>query len=263
MNIVVLVKQVPDSEAKIEIQPDGSGLEIENKHELNYFDELAIEEALKIKEDAGGIVTLVTLGPKSSVDVLRKGMAMGADETIHLDDVAFEGGDGFCTAKVLARAIEQISYDLIIAGRKATDEDAAEVGPMVAEFLKIPHVSGIIDLELSEDHGSVVVEREIEGGKEVLRCFLPALLTAQKGLNEPRVATVQGMMRAMKASPKTISVSELNFKAEEVGSLGAREKIFCFRPPPSRHLVEMIEGEGPEDKGRELVRILREDAKVI
>lgn len=263
MNIVVIIKQVPDSEALIEIRPDGSGLEIEKKYELNYFDELAIEEALNIKEQAGGGVTLVTLGPQSSIDALRKGIAMGADDAIHLDDPAFEGGDGFCTAKILARAIEKIDYDLILAGRKATDEDAAEVGPMVAEFLGIPHVSAIIGLELSEDHRSMVVEREIEGGKEILRCSLPVLLTAQKGLNEPRIATVQGMMRAMKTSPKTISASELEFKSDEVGSLGAMEKVICFHPPPKRNSVKIIEGDGAEEKGKELLRILREDAKVI
>lgn len=263
MNIVVLVKQVPDSEAMIEILPDGSGLKIERKYELNYFDELAIEEALRIKEKVGGVVTLITLGTQPAIDALRKGIAMGADQAIHLNDPAFEGGDGLTTAKVLARAIEQIDYDLIFTGRKATDEDAAEVGPMIAEFLGIPHVSAIIGLELSEDFSSVVVEREIEGGKEILRCPLPALLTAQKGLNEPRIPTVQGMMRAMKTTPKAISASELNFSPEEVGSDGARERVIGFRSPPKRHPVKIIEGRGPEDKGRELVRILREEAKVI
>lgn len=263
MNIVVLVKQVPDSEARVHAKPDGSAMEVEDKYTLNFFDSLAVEEALRIKEQGGtGTVTVMTLGGQKAVEALRIGLAMGADEAILLQDPAFEGGDAYATARALARAIKDMEYDLILCGKEAFDDSSGAVGPLVAEFLGIPSITVAVRVEVSPGERTVVVEREIEGGKEVIKAPLPLLISAQKGLNEPRVPPVMGVMKAMRAEIKMRDLAALGLSPDEVGRAGAREEILRYFPPPGRPPVTIIKGEAA-DAVKELVKLLKNEVKVI
>ena len=203
MTIVVLAKQVPDPEAFVEVRAEGKELEIEQKFATSLFDEFAIEEALRIREKHGGKVTVITLGGPKAAEVLRTALAMGADDVLFLEDPAFLEGDGYATALTLSKAIASQAADLVLCGRQAADDDRGEVGPMVAEFLGLPHVGAVMKLDIG--NGTVVAERAVEGGREVVEVTLPTVITAEKGLNEPRVPQVMGVMKAMRAQMPRIS----------------------------------------------------------
>jgi len=260
MEIYVLVKQVPDPEAIIKVKSD-SELEIENKYFTNFFDEIAVEAGLKLKEKLGGRVTVLTVDNKK-VDALRRGIAMGADEAIQITDPALEGSDQFAIAKALAAYLQDKPHDLVFTGRQAMDDDAGIVGPAVAELLKIPHVNMIIDLEVDASGKEVKVTREIEGGKEILSCPLPALFTCQKGLNNPRIPQVMNVMKAMKAQIKKVDLASLGLSPADVGTRGAKVKVQRYLPPPKRPPVKMIKEDFPQSV-KSLVKLLREEAKVI
>lgn len=259
MNILVLVKQVPDTEAIIRAKSD-TELDIENKYALNFFDEFAVEEALCIKEkQGGGKVTVITLGSKKGADALRRGIAMGADEAFQIEDPALEKADGYATAKALAKFIEGQDYDVILCGKQAIDDDAGAVGPALAQLLGIPHLTSIVELEISADNKEARAAREIEGGREIVACPLPVLFTAQKGLNEPRIPQVAGVMKAMKAQIQKIDLNALGLSPEHVAP---KTKILKFYPPQKRPPVKMIEEEFPKNV-EALVKALREQEKVI
>jgi electron transfer flavoprotein beta subunit len=263
VNIVVLIKQVPESEAMVWVQADGSGLEIEDRYCLNFFDSLAVEEALRIKERLGsGTVTCVTLGTQRSMEVLRTAIAMGADEGILLEDPAFAEGDEFATAKALAAALKGKEYDLILCGREAFDDSSGIVGPLVAEFLGIPHITSVIKVDLSPEKEAVIVERQVENGKEIIKAPLPVLLAAQKGLNEPRVPQIMGVMKATRAEVKRLDLSALGLSQTEVGKGGCQEEIVRYHRPAPRPAVTMIQG-AAADAVKQLVKCLKEAAKVI
>src|SRR4030067_2067306 len=215
MEIYVLVKQVPDPEAIVKIKSD-SELEIENKYFTNFFDEIAIEAALKLKEKFGGKVTVLTVDNKK-VDALRRGIAMGADDAMQITDPALEGSDPFAIAKALAAFLKDKPFDLILAGRQAMDDDAGIVGPAVAELLGIPHVNSIVGIEVDDPKKEVKVTREVENGKEILSVSFPALFTCQKGLNTPRIPQVMNVMKAMKAQVKKVDLAALGLSPVEVG----------------------------------------------
>jgi len=263
VNIVVLVKQVPDSEAMVQVKANGSGVDIEEKYTLNFFDSLALEEALQIKEKIGsGKVTLITLGTQKSVEALRTGIAMGADEAFLLEDQALMEGDEYTTAKALAKAINGMDYDLVFCGKEAFDDSSGAVGPIVAEFLGIPHVTSVVKVDVSSDEQTVTVEREIEGGKEIIKAGLPVLLASQKGLNEPRVPPITGVMKAMREEVKRLDLNDIDVSPGEVGRQGAKEEIVRFYRPPKRPPVTMIEGE-MIDVVRELVKFLKEKIRTL
>ncbi len=263
MNVIVCMKQVPDTETLIKIKPDGSGIVTDDiKYVMNPYCEFAVEEALRIKEKQGGQAILVTMGPAKAVEALRTGLAMGADRSIHLNDPAFEGADGFTTAKALAEVIKKESYDLILCGKQAVDDDMAQVGQSLAELLNLPHVTLITKLEFSADKKKAKVEREVDGGKEVIEVSLPAVLTCQKGLNEPRYASLPGIMKAKKKEVKPINLAALGLPADQVGGGGSRVKILKYSAPPSRPPGKIVSGEIAE-AAHKLVKLLREEAKVI
>ena len=263
VNIVVLIKQVPESEALVRVQADGSGIEIEDRYTLNFFDSLAVEEALRIKEKIGsGTVICITLGTQKSIEVLRTAIAMGADDGILLADPAFAGGDEYATAKALAAALKKLDYDLIICGREAFDDASGIVGPLVAEFLGIPHITSVIKVDISTEKEAVIVERQVENGTELIKAPLPVLLAAQKGLNEPRVPPVMGVMRATRAEIKKLDLAALGLSQAEVGRAGSREEIVRYHQPPVRPPVTMMQG-AADDAVKQLVKCLREAAKVI
>ncbi len=256
MNILVCLKQVPDTETKIKLgrnEIDTNGI----KWIMNPYDEFAVEEALKIKTQfPGSTVTALSLGPKVRVtEALRTALAMGADKAVVID--AEETLDNFVTAKALAAAALKIGpFEIILAGKSAIDDNSFCVGQMLAEFLGVPHATSISKATYEGDRA--LVEREIEGGaREVLELELPCLLTANRGLNTPRYASLPGIMRAKKIAIEEISLSAL-------GLSGADQKIkyMDYQLPADRPSVKMIQGDSGQ-QAKELARLLREEAKVI
>ncbi|MGQ9648335.1 MAG: electron transfer flavoprotein subunit beta/FixA family protein [Thermodesulfobacteriota bacterium] len=260
MDIYVLVKQVPDPEAIVKVKSE-TELDIENKYFTSFFDEIGVEAGLKLKEKFGGKVSVLTVDNRR-VDALRRGISMGADDAIQITDPAIEGSDQFSVARILAAYLKDKPFDLILAGRQAMDDDAGIVGPAVAELLGIPHVNAVVGLDVEDPKKEIRVTREVENGKEVLSLHFPALLTCQKGLNTPRIPQVMNVMKAMKAQIKKLDLTALGLNPSEVGLPSARVKVKRYLPPPKRPPVKMIKEDFP-DNVKTLVRLLREEAKVI
>ena len=193
MKIIVCVKQVPEI-TEVKIDPVTHTLVREGVPSiLNPFDEFAVEEALRIREKHGGEVTAVTMGPPQAREALIKCLAMGADRAILLTDRAFAGADTWATAYTLSLAIKRLEHDIILCGKQAIDGDTAQVGPELAENLGIPQITFVKKVEVDEKSRKVLVHRETEDGYEVIECRLPVLLTAIKGLNEPRLPSLMGL----------------------------------------------------------------------
>ncbi|RJP65275.1 MAG: electron transfer flavoprotein beta subunit/FixA family protein [Candidatus Abyssobacteria bacterium SURF_17] len=261
MKIIVLVKQVPDTETKVQVKPGEKAISTDGvTFVINPYDEYAIEEALRIKEAKGGDVTLISAGWDKAAEALRTGLAMGADKAVHLNDPAFLGGDAHSTAVALAKAIKKMEYDLILCGKQAIDYDNHQVGVRVAELLGIPHVAVVTKLELQD--GKAVAHREVEGGSEIVETPLPAVITAQKGLNEPRYASLKGIMQAKKKPLEAKKPADVDAAPNEVGQAGAKTTVLTMTMPPERAAGRVVEGE-PEDAAKQVVKLLREEAKVI
>jgi electron transfer flavoprotein beta subunit len=258
MNIIVCIKRVPET-ADADVFIDKTGKDIDKSglvFDLNEWDSYAIEEAILLKEKLGGTVTVLSMGGEESNESLRKCLAMGADDAIRLTDPAFDGSDGYATAKILAEAIRKIPYDLIFTGTQAEDDGYGQVGVVLAELLGIPHAALVTRLEAQDK--KVKVHRELEGGlEEVYEIDLPAVLTIQTGINEPRYVSIMGIRKVAKKEIKTLGVSDLNLKAEEVGLSGSDiqlEKIFL---PPVGEGAEMLEGK-PEEVALKVFDILKD-----
>jgi len=263
MKIVVCVKQVPDTAARIRIQASGRGVETAGLgYVVNPYDEYAVEESLRIRERAGGEVVVVSMGPDRIVEALRTCLAMGADRAVHLKDPLFDAADPYVTARLLAEAVSSMEYDLILCGKEAVDDNAGFVGPALAEFLGIPQATVVTKVELLDGGGGLRVEREVEGGKEVLELSLPVLLTAQKGLNEPRYASLPGIMKAKKKEVRVLDASALGLGGGLEGDFAPREEVLSLAPPPERKAGRILPGE-PAEAVRDLVRLLREEAKAL
>ena len=262
MDIVVLLKQVPDTATLIQIADDKTSIRTEDvKWVINPYDEFAVEEALRIKEKHGGKVTILTVGPERAVESVRTALAMGADQGVLIDDPATEGSDALGIAGVLAAALKGVGYDLIIAGQRAVDNDAFQVPAAVAELLGIPQISMVIREEITD--GKIRCERTVEGGTVVVETDLPALFTTQRGINEPRYASLPGIMKAKKKPLLKKSLADLGVDQGEVGVSVAKCKLVALSFPPKRPPGRIIEGKTVEAKAAELVRLLREEAKVV
>jgi len=250
MKIAVCIKRVPDTESRIKPAADGKSLdEAGVKFILNPYDEFAVEEALQRKEKAGaGEVVVVALGPATAQETIRTALAMGADRGVLLqvDKIPV---DGLEVAKALAAELKGGGYDLILFGKMAIDDYNHQVGPMVAELLDLPCVTSVAHLTIAGATGEA--EREIEGGVEVVTFPLPAVLTADKGLNEPRYPALKGIMAARK--------KPLDVKPVTLGAGGM--ELLAMSPPPERAAGRIV-GEGAGAVA-ELVRLLREEAKVL
>jgi electron transfer flavoprotein beta subunit len=263
VKILVFVKQVVATDARVRVAADGrsvdtSGVELV----LNPFDEYALEEALRIKEKRGGEVIAATLGPDKSAEVLRTALALGADRAVHVKDPSAMGGDIYATANVLAAIAKSVGPDLIFVGKQAVDDDGAAVGLAMAGILGWPSVGVAVSFELSDDGKSAVVHREIEGAHEIVETPLPAVITAQKGLNEPRYATLKGIMTAKKKPIEEATVASLGLDTSSAGEAGSGWRIVQLAPPAERGQGKKLEGD-PVEIARELVRLLHEEAKVI
>jgi len=257
MNILVLVKQTPDTESKIKLNSDNTAIETGDlKYIINPYDEYAIEEAIQLSEKfADSKVTLVSLGNaalKETTETLRKGLAMGASDAILIDAAGMNTACPFLTANAIYQNISALKYDIILSGMKAVDDDYASVPTLLAGMLNIPAVTAIVKLTVSPDQKTAECEREGESGREVLISSLPALFSAQKGLNEPRYPSLKGIMAAKK---KEIS----NKKAEAVSP---KVKIVKLSTPPPRPAGKIVKGDFPNNV-KELASLLRSEAKVI
>ena len=262
MRIIVCVKQVIDTAARIEIKDgkvDGAGL----SRVLNPYDEFSIEEALKIRESKPGTkITLVSLGPERFSDALRAGLAMGADQAVHLLDPAFDGLDSLAVSCLLGKAVESIGFDLIFCGRQAVDVDMAQLGPALAVYLKIPCVTVVTGLEFSENWSVAIATRQIEGGSEIIESPVPVLLTCQKGLNQPRLPSLKGIMAAKKKEIETFDADKLGFSLKEKPSSN-ETLIHTGLSLPDRRGKGKIIGGSPNEVAAQLVKILREQEKVV
>lgn len=256
MNILVCVKQVPDTETKIKLS--GSGIDTSGiKWIMNPYDEFAVEEALKLKAaKPENQVHVLTVGPKArAVEALRTALAMGADEAAVID--APETLDNYNVAKAIANASKTLgTFGILLSGKAAIDDNNFSVGQMVAAFLDIPHVTSVSKADYTEK--GALLEREIEGGaKEILDVEFPAMITANKGLNTPRYASLPGIMKAKKKVIKELTLADCGVDANSV-----KVKYTNFELPSDRPPVQMIAGE-PQEQAQKLVQLLRQEAKVI
>jgi len=262
MRIIVCVKQVIDTAARIEIKDgkvDGVGL----SRVLNPYDEFAIEEALKIRESKPDTnITLVSLGPESFGDALRAGLAMGADKAVHLLDPVFDGLDSLTISRLLGKAVESLGFDLIFCGRQAVDIDMAQIGPALAVYLKIPCVTVVTDLEFSENWGVAIATRQIEGGSETIESPTPVLLTCQKGLNQPRLPSFKGIMAAKKKPIEILDAGKLGFVPSVITNEASTTISTGLELPLLRSNVEILDGP-INDSVVKLVKALREKEKVV
>lgn len=253
MNIFVLVKQVPDTETRI--KTSGAGID-ENgiKWIVSPFDEHALEEALKLKEKTGATVTAVSMGPARCVEALRTAYALGVDSAIHLKDDSYNVFDVAYAAAVLAKFCKDSGADLVLTGHTAIDSQSSMVPGMIAENMGVANINNAI--ELTVDGDKVKVRREIEGGLATMESATPVVITAAKNLNEPRYPSLKGIMASKKKKVEEKAVADL-------GVDGAKVEMVGMEPPPPRPAGRVLEGDSPEAKAAELVKSLREEAKVI
>ncbi|QAV27449.1 electron transfer flavoprotein subunit beta [Neobacillus thermocopriae] len=257
MNIFVLMKRTFDTEEKIVIQ-NGKVSEEGAEFIINPYDEYAIEEAIQVRDQHGGEVTVVTIGNEDAEKELRTALAMGADKAVLInieDDV--EHRDQYTTAKVLAEYLKDKEADLILAGNVAIDGGSGQVGPRVAELLGIPYVTTITKLEI--DGTNVKVVRDVEGDEEVIETSLPLLVTAQQGLNEPRYPSLPGIMKAKKKPLEELELDDLDLEEEDVEAKTKTIEIFL---PPKKEAGKILQGD-IADQVKELVSLLHTEAKVI
>ncbi|HEC56957.1 MAG TPA: electron transfer flavoprotein beta subunit/FixA family protein [Candidatus Syntrophoarchaeum butanivorans] len=256
MDIIVCVKRVPDtSEADVVI----TGKDIKKDDlpfEINEWDNYAVEEAVQLKEKFGGTITVISVGDEDANEVIRRGLAMGADEGVRIYDPAIEGSDGVTIAKILAAAIKNMKYDLILTGAQAGDLGEGIVPVALAEMLGIPHATLVTGLEIQD--GKAKVKRELEGGlMEVLEIDLPAVIGIQTGINEPRYVSIMGIRKASKKEIKLLGLGDIGLTPEDVGEAGSLTVLEELSVPPVTKVAEIIEGD-PAEAASKLAEILKE-----
>ena len=247
MNIVVLVKQVPDSGSQRSLDPsDNTVARATADNVINEIDEYAIEEALTVKEAQGGEVTVLTVGPGSATDAIRKALSMGADKAVHVSDDALHGSDAVATSAVLAAALQQLEYDLVLTGATSTDGQMGVMPALLAERLGIPQVSGA--RKLTVEGGTVKVERQTDGGYWALEASLPAIVSTWDTINEPRYPSFKGIMAAKKKPVEKKTLADLGVDPGTVGLGSATSQVLDFagRPPKGEGVKVPDEGDGAE-----------------
>ncbi|MFH0914805.1 MAG: electron transfer flavoprotein subunit beta/FixA family protein [Chloroflexota bacterium] len=243
MDIIVCVKRVPDtSEAEVLIARDGRHIEEKGLvFDINEWDRYAVEEAVLLKEKLGGTVTAITLGPEGSEDTLRRCLATGADSAIRLADPALAGSDAVATARALCQAIKGRKFDLVLTGAQAGDDASAQVGPVLAGLLGVPHATLVNSMEITGNKAKV--HRELEGGlEEVVEVQFPALFTIQTGINEPRYVSIMGIRKAAKQEIQRMGLAALGLKESEVGEAGSWVRVDKLFPPPATKQTEILSG---------------------
>ena len=263
MKIIVCIKQVLDTGAKIEMEGEkvvASG----SPFIINPYDEFALEEAIRIKSALpDSDITVFSLGPESVKETLKRALAMGADHAIHILDPLFDGLDNSLIAKILAKAIQKNSFDLVLCGRQAVDDDMAQVGPALAVLLGIPFITIVTKIQFSENFQTADITRQIEGGSEIQKNrSLPLLVTCQKGLNQPRFPSLKGIMAAKKKEIQKISAADLQLDAKFLDPQNNKLQEMKLSLPPERKKGTILEG-ADEDITKQLVAIIREEEKIV
>ena len=257
MNSVVCISHVPDTEARIKVSGkavDEAGL----KFIVSPYDEYALEEAIRIKDAKGGDVTVVTFGPDRAQQALREALARGATKAVHVKGESGDA-DSLGIARVLAAAIKTVPHDLVFFGKQGVGTDNGLVGPMVAELLGYPQVNVVTKLEVGD--GKLTAHREIEGAEEIIESSLPAVITAQKGLNEPRYASLKGIMAAKKVPIDTKSVADLGLQDSDI--FNQRVVYVSLELPPEKSSGRKIDGSDPAAAAKEILKYIREEAKAL
>ena len=266
MKIVVCVKQVPDAEARLRVHRDGQWIDEEDlPFVINESDQCALEEALRIREAHGGEVVALSLGPERAQEALRKALAIGADRAVHLIDDAFAGGDAVSNGLAIAAAIRSLEGDLVLSGSQSDDLGYGATASVVAAQLGWAHGWLLMGIDLLGDDGSrrAKVVREMEGGRnEIVEMPLPAVLEVQAGINQPRYASLRGIMQAKKKPIDRLDLGALDLSSNEVGLEGARVELISVSFPSAGEGAEILEGE-PEAAARTLVERLERQARVL
>jgi electron transfer flavoprotein beta subunit len=259
LNSVVCIAQVPDTEARIKISGDGRRIdETGLKFIVSPYDEFALEEAIRLKEAKGGDVTVIGFGPDRVQQALRESLARGATKALHVKGEV-TAADSLGIAKVLAAAVKSVPHDLVFLGKQGVGTDNSLVGPMLAELLGYPQVNVVTHLEVGE--GKVTAHREIEGAEEIIEATLPAVITAQKGLNEPRYASLKGIMAAKKISIESKSLADLGLQDSDI--YNQRVTFVSLELPPEKSGGRKIDGTDPAAAAKEILKYIREEAKAL
>jgi electron transfer flavoprotein beta subunit len=240
MKIAVCVKHVPEGHSRLD--PGSKRLDRSGEGALNHFDANAVEEALRLKGDSDAEVVVVSLGPAKAADSLRKALAMGADRAVLVSDDAAAGSDLVATSKILAKALERESADLVLFGQQASDGDGAVLWAAVAERLHRPVVSQVAELKLED--GSLRLKRQTEFGYDVIEAPLPAVVAVSDAINEPRYPSLKGIMGAKKKPFETLSLAEIGVDAGDAGEAGSKTEVLVLGEPPSRGDARKIEDDG-------------------
>ncbi|HEX8168935.1 MAG TPA: electron transfer flavoprotein subunit beta/FixA family protein [Thermoanaerobaculia bacterium] len=259
MNSVVCIAHVPDTESRIKLAADGRRIdEAGLKFIVSPYDEFALEEAIRLKEKSPGDVTVLTFGPERAQQALREALARGATKALHVKGESGDA-DALGIARVLAAAIKSVPHDLVFFGKQGVGTDNGLVGPMVAELLGYPQVNVVTKLEVAD--GKLTAHREIEGAEEVLECPTPAVVTAQKGLNEPRYASLKGIMAAKKIAIDTKSAADLGLDENDI--LRQRVVITKLELPDEKSGGRKIDGADPNAAAQEILKYIRDEAKAL
>ncbi len=240
MKIAVCVKHVPEGPARID--PGSKRLDRSGEGMLNRFDANAIEEALRIKGDGDAEIVVVSMGPASAADTLRKALAMGADRAVLVSDDAVAGSDLLATSRVLAKALEREAADLVLFGQQASDGDGAVLWAAVAERLHLPVVSQALELTLAD--ATLRAKRQNEFGYDVIEAPLPAVVAVSDAINEPRYASLKGIMGAKKKPQDVLSLADLGLGPDDAGDAGSRTEVLALAAPPARGGAQKIEDDG-------------------
>ncbi|MDD5109082.1 MAG: electron transfer flavoprotein subunit beta/FixA family protein [Candidatus Omnitrophica bacterium] len=258
MNIIVCIKQVPET-TEVRINPETNTLMREGvKAIINPFDMYAIEEAVRLKERFGGKISVLTMGPPQADQALREAISMGADEGYLVCDRAFAGSDTWATSYTLAGAIKKLgAFDLIICGKQASDGDTAQVGPGISTHLNIPQVTYVKKVEEATDK-SMRLERMLEEGYEIIETPLPALLTVVKEINEPRIPSLKGLMRAKSAKITMLTQKELDLDPQQIGLCGSPTQVVKIFTPTPRVGGQILKGE-IDEIAKELVSLIKDE----
>jgi electron transfer flavoprotein beta subunit len=253
MNIVVLVKQVPDTWAERKLNETDKTLDRASVDVvMNEIDEYAVEEALQLKEAHGGEVTIVTMGPERAVETIRKALSMGADKAVHLVDDALHGSCAIQTSYALAKVLQTLEYDLVILGSESTDARLAIMAPLLTERLGVPQLSGA--RKVTVDGSTVRIERQTENGYDVVEASLPAVLSVVEKINEPRYPSFKGIMAAKKKPLTTLGIAEAGIEPDKVGLASATSQVVDFAVRPPRQAGQIVKDEG--DGGARIAEFL-------
>lgn len=258
MRIFVCIKQVPDT-TQVRINPETNTLMREGVESIiNPFDNYAIEEGLRLKESHGGTVTVVSMGPPQVESALREAISLGVDESFLISDTAFAGADTLATAYTLAAAIRKIGEaDIIILGRQAIDGDTGQVGPGLAENLGIPHITDVRKIESIDEAEVIIVERLLEEGYVRLKAKLPVLLTVVKEINEPRLPSLKGKLRAKKEEIALLSREDIDVETERIGLSGSPTQVMRIFTPPKPDGGKIFSGDAQETVSQLLEELKR------